>query len=665
MELFWHQAPLVRILIPFLSGILFRLSLDGFEISQGLIFTVLVILILVIILLEKQWKNYLNNHYFGILVSLAFFLLGVYTLNGKSFPGNDEPFEGEYHRALILTAPAEKSKTYAVLLDLISDTSLNAHTSTKILAYISKDNFSEEVAPGSIIQFTGRVSHHKPPRHPHQFDYGQYLRRKGISGTVYLPKKHYTVENRVSHNSLTLFRSLRSELLKTLEKKVPDREEHGILAALLLGDRSFLDPELRNEFADAGAVHILAVSGLHVGIIYLFVLSILKLILPKRRALSFFLILTILWIYAGITGFSPSVLRASTMFSFIALGKLSGKFGNIYNMIAASALVLLLVDPFLITQVGFQLSYLAVTGIVFFFPKLHGIWIVENKWMDKFWSLVCVSVAAQLATFPLSLYYFNQFPNYFLLTNMIAIPMATAILYSGLLWIIFLKVPFLSDLIGFFVVKFTWLLNQGVSFISALPHSKTENVYLSGFEVILLYSLIIAVSVFFLHPRKRSLRLAGAISVLVAISIEFRSIRNHLNEEIYFPNLRDNPTAIVLRGKEAKVLTSDTSAIVEFLTRDLRPYLLSRGVQPDKIAVEKMNSGSSVKSDYTTVNNKAIRGGAHLIWHTKGAEKLVFRRYEKLEEMPLSTSPSISPLKIRELSSFSIDPPLLQKSDYR
>jgi hypothetical protein len=234
-----------------------------------------------------------------------------------------------------------------------------------------------------------------------------------------------------------------------------------------------------------------------------------------------------------------------------------------------------------------------------------------------------------------------------------------------LLWIIFLKVPFLSDLIGFFVVKFTWLLNQGVSFISALPHSKTENVYLSGFEVILLYSLIIAVSVFFHHPRKRSLRLVGAISVLVAISIEFRSIRNHLNEEIYFPNLRDNPTAIVLRGKEAKVLTSDTSAIVEFLTRDLRPYLLSRGVQPDKIAVEKMNSGSSVKNDYTIVSNKAIRGGAHLIWHAKAAEKLVFRRYEKLEEMPLSTSPSISPLKIRELSSFSIDPPLLQKSDYR
>ncbi|TVQ76014.1 MAG: ComEC/Rec2 family competence protein [Flavobacteriales bacterium] len=241
-------------------------------------------------------------------------------------------------------------------------------------------------------------------------------------------------------------------------------EAKQIMYALVLGDRSDLDPQLRQQYANAGVVHILAVSGLHVGVLYLLISLIFQKLLSGRAwRFQAFITLAVLWSYALMTGLSPSVWRAATMFSLLSVGVQLGRITNIYSTLAASAFILLILDASLLFSPGFQLSYAAVFGIVRYQPIIAEWWEPKTKWINYAWQIASVSLAAQIVTMPFTLVYFGQFPTYFLLANLLILPLLSIIMIGSIIALLvgsLIQLPFWAlyplDLLYFwenFVVK--------------------------------------------------------------------------------------------------------------------------------------------------------------------------------------------------------------------
>jgi competence protein ComEC len=661
MKLFWRSAPLVRILIPLLLGLIASLQFDNYSGQIPLLlFPVLVILAL-LVSLYLVWRQIGNNHYFGILSSILFFLLGG-ALGYRAMEGQLSLPDGISYLAIAETAPVEKANSYAVNLEIFKvqlDTQTYQSCEVRVIAYFAKTGFDRNIFPGKSIRFSGFFSNPDQQLYPAQFDYGRYLRNTGVSGTVYIPEGSYTLVEEDQFSFKGQLNKVRGDLIESLNEDSVPSKEHGVISALLVGDRSFLDPQLRNDFADVGAVHILAVSGLHVGIIYLLFLSVFNFLLrEKMRLFKFFLILAVLWGYAAFTGFSPSVLRAATMFSFIAAGKYNSRYVNTYNMIAASALFLLAVNPLLITQIGFQLSYLAVIGIVFFHPKFHALLVIENKYIDMLWSLVCVSFAAQLATFPLSIYYFHQFPMLFMITNIVVIPLATLILYFGVAWVVLLWIPFVSDILGWITIIFTRILNTFVELINTIPFAKMDGLYMSSLSVMLTYMIIILVTAFLIKPSRIVLRFLALTAVCLYGLILHRRIAVIIQDDILVPTLSESPTVIRLIQDEVVVYAEDRVLFNASWQRDLYPYLLTQGFRDTEsvrfVEIGEENKILNVRRSRTSSKKQ------HILWNLE-KEEIRTVNEKNGEEILSESGASLLQLKSDDLIQFSSDLPLLQK----
>jgi competence protein ComEC len=315
-------------------------------------------------------------------------------------------------------------------------------------------------------------------------------------------------------------------------------------------------------------MHVLAVSGLHVGLIFLFLLWAFRFLnfVKGGKWLRLICISAILWMYALITGFSPSVQRAVTMFTFLLIAETLNRRNSIYNSIAASAFALLLVNPDILFAVGFQLSYAAVLSIVYFYPMLVKLLPAQQVVLQKPWQLLCVSLAAQIGTFPLSLYYFNQFPVYFWLSNFIVIPAAFILLCGTFLFFITSALPPLNQLIA----QLLDIINSGVLFllkkISMLPGAVIDHIAISGQELISLIAIILFIILFISSRRARYLQL----SLLCFLSFQLFGVQKKLklfNQHRFISYKNTNRTFHFIDGRKNYILSEDTS--------QLSPYLYS------------------------------------------------------------------------------------------
>ena len=563
MKFFWHTSPYVRLTVPYVIGVFIGLKLpsaDRLTIISWLILSFVGLVALFV--LRPVWRQVHRRNYFGLFITGFLLLLGYGSVQVKySSPRWHIP-EAKFFRATVHSFPNPKTKTLAVQLKVEDwqDSLGQSHSCRlKIMAYIAVDSVAESLVPGDELVFRGNINKVKPPPNPEQFDYSQYLQRQGMAGTVFLPGNKYVKTGRRSNSFLHVVQRWRAQLIRNWRANGFSERENAVIAALILGDRSFLDDGLRQDFAGAGAVHILAVSGLHVGIIYLFAVSVLGYLLRGKRWrwLSFLLVLVVLWLYAAITGFSPSVLRASTMFSFIALGKFHGHRLNVYNMLFASAFFLLMIDPFLLGQVGFQLSYLAVLGIVYLHPKIYGL-LYTRYWLpDKLWSLLVVSFCAQLATFPLSIHYFNQFPTYFFFTNLLVIPLAWLILHAGVIWLITFSIPILGDVFAHIANGAAYILNEVVSWITTWPGAVLERVYFTGYTSFFVYLFIVAAIAVFIRPGRFRLRVLYAFATALLVIYAYKSIERESQTLYFFPASARVATIVKIEGREATVYLSE------------------------------------------------------------------------------------------------------------
>jgi competence protein ComEC len=308
----------------------------------------------------------------------------------------------------------------------------------------------------------------------------------------------------------------KSSLLQLLKNVGLRGNDFAVASALTIGYRADLDKDLRQAYSSTGTMHILAVSGMHVGLLYL-VLGFLLGFLDKfkiGRIIKPALLISIVWFYAFLSGLSPSILRSAVMITFIGLGQTMKRHAFIYNSIASSAFLLLLFDPLQITDVGFQLSYMAVIGIVVFYPFIYKWFHFNTVFIDGIWQLIAVSISAQILTFPLTVFYFNQFPIYFILSNLLAVPISTFAMYAALLLIGVSFIPAMTKIIGFVLQLLVNALNSVVLWIEQLPGSYISGLTFSIFEVVIWYFFIAFFSLFLMYKKPKFL-IESLIMILV------------------------------------------------------------------------------------------------------------------------------------------------------
>jgi len=361
------------------------------------------------------------------------------------------------------------------------------------------------LAYGDVVQVYTTPRAIPPPSNPQEFDYSGYMALQNIHGQCFVSKGAYTVlANQPDNKILAASYQVREHLRVKIKDLILEDEARAIALALLIGVKDYLSDDIKRAYASAGAIHVLAVSGLHVGILYLLLLLVLKPWEKYKAGLWLISMTTVvaIWFYTFITGMSPSVLRAATMFTVFAISRALGRKNNGYNALGIAAFILLLYDPYLIYSVGFQLSFLAVGGIMYLQPCIYRWWIAPNAFLDKAWSITAVSLAAQMATFPLSVYYFNQFPTYFFISNFFVIPGASIIMIGGVLMILAEKAWSLAGgIVGMILTGVIQLMNFLVKSVEQIPGSLVTWLYIEGNEVLLTYGILILI---FLGIHQRS-----------------------------------------------------------------------------------------------------------------------------------------------------------------
>ncbi|MDF2436390.1 MAG: ComEC/Rec2-related protein [Bacteroidota bacterium] len=524
----WNQAPLVRLLFPFLAGILSAIYSPVQIDNYFLIILPYLAIIVVFVFIPAFRITYKRSWIFGLLANVLLFATAYQLTIYKTEKFNDDHFQKrldtEYvFHARIIQSPVEKERSYKMTAEILSVRTRNKWQSCSgtLMLYLKKNTNASLLKYGDELVIKETINEISPVKNPGEFDYRRFLAFHNINHQCSADSSGWVSTDQNSGNFILQYSfKLRDALLKILSDNGISGDEYAVGAALMLGYSDMLDADIISAYSSTGALHVLSVSGLHVAIVYV-VFNMLLFFLAKLKhgnIIKAVILIILLWFYSALTGLSPSVLRASTMFSFIIVGKAFSRYTNIYNTLAASAFLLLAINPFLIMEVGFQLSYIAVIGIVYLQPKIYNWYEPTNWFFDQVWTITAVSIAAQIATFPLGLLYFHQFPNYFLLSNFIVIPVSTIIIYLGIALFVLSKISVIAAYLSLGFKWSVWFLNESVKTIEKWPNALLEGISISVLETWLLYSVILLFLYYFVHRNIRSLYLALGSVILILIS---------------------------------------------------------------------------------------------------------------------------------------------------
>ena len=560
-----QKIPFLRILIALVIGICVGSFIDtGYWILWFLSSVLLSLLIIC-----SRYYNYHLAPFYGILLTVIFILTGITVY--KFYNRKPVFYKGGVYCAVVKDIPRIRINSCQAILkaeafysgDSVYDTNEN------IMAWFENSESAACLVPGEKIYFHQSPNLISNNNNPFEFDYKQYLNRKKIYRQVYLPSDRWMrIDGGISLTPFRLAQRFRMQFLGIYrDSNLGDRERH-ILSALTLGYKRDLKPETKSIFASAGAMHVLAVSGLHVGIIFMAFLYCFGFIKRTKAGRYIFLILVIcvLWLYALITGLSPSVCRAALMFSFVTVGNSLKRRSNIYNTLAASAFFLLLINPNNLFDAGFQLSFLAVSGIVFLQPRFEKMINCRYRLIRYFWGIITVSVAVQLTTFPISIYYFDQFPVYFWVSGLFIIPLVTILIPLGFLILIFNGIPFFYGALTLGADFIIDLIVSLLETIEKLPLSLI-NISFSTPQLFVISGIIIS-SFLYIHTRRKIYIKSTLVLLLFSLIISLIvKINNLSRQEIIVYNTDD--LVVHLISGNSNYIISDNKLPEEGYLKDM------------------------------------------------------------------------------------------------
>lgn len=604
------KTPFVRIIIPFIAGIFFYSIANPININILLILLFSCFLLLLFYQVLPGLRNSFKlNVYWGVTLNLILFLSGCYytqiTLNSNN---NFSEIKKGLISGEICEQPLIKEKTVKVIINVNAINSNNEwfNSSGKLVAYLQNNSKAQKLNTGDIIVFEPNLNDINNNGNPLEFDLKQYLAYHLITHQTFLKANNWQTVSKKT--SLTAFsENIRNKLLNILKKYGLKDDIFSVASALTLGYKNELDANIKQAYSSSGAMHILSVSGLHVGVIFL-ILNFLLFFFKKTRfqkILKAVLILLFLWFYALLTGLSPSVLRASVMFSFIVIGKTLNRNVNIYNSIAASAMLLLLINPLMLFDVGFQLSYLAVIGIVYYYPIIYKTLYVKNKILDKIWALTAVGISAQITTFPLSLYYFHQFPTYFLLTGLIVIPLSSFIIYLTILLFFVSYFEAISMLVSKALIFLVDIINKTTFFIENLPGAVITDIKFNFVQVVICYLLIIVITIYINNKKIKWLRFSLFVVIILLTFNVINAIKDVKQKLVFVYNIKNISTLNFIDGKN-NVLFSDIELNKQNIKYAISNNWLELGANNEKIIPFAKLNNRFLLSNLITINNENL-----------------------------------------------------------
>ena len=574
----WGKYPFLRMLAPLALGIGCAYVFASFSLPFVTLLVALLVLLGLAILTSLTVKTMRLSWLFGTVMGCFLFVSGYALTNAHNAANQKDYFRNyedgvQYYVARVFDCPTEREKTIRAVLELeyqLGDSLPSRPVSGKVMAYFQKTDSAFALQYGDLIVVPAPVREVTPPLNPVEFDYRAYLMRKGITGQTYLKGEDWvSLHANAAHPLYAFSYRFRDRLLASLQRCGLNDDEYGVAAAILLGYDDKLADEVRQHYVAAGSMHILCVSGLHVGIIYLLASFLLGFLSRKQwqKTLKNVLLLVLIWFYALIAGLSPSILRASMMISFVIFGEMIERKGFVVNSLAASAFFLLCVNPYNLFEIGFQLSYAAVVGIVVLQKPIYNLLYVKNKLLDKAWEVTSVTLAAQLATIPFTLFYFNQFSTYFWLSNLLMMPISFVVVISGMVLLLVSWIPYVNLIVGRVVWAAVYGMNAVVAWVEGLPYSFIKGLYVSGFEfAMLLLAFFLLLLLAALRKRQLVIGMLSAV-LLFMVSVTVRLYRSYDQGGITVFSLRNHTAVDFVRGGE-HILLADSALMADASTVD-------------------------------------------------------------------------------------------------
>lgn len=546
-------------------------------------------LVIVFVLSNRRYTRWL----YGGMVYLFLFGTGFQLINWQAEQTNYTfTNKAATYRVRIQQEPEVKARSLlcnSVLIDEYGqDTVLHNSQGNLFLLYFPKDSVASALSRGDELLINTRLS---PPVNngiPDEFDYERYLKHKGVTGTAYVAAGHWKV---IGHDSSRTFRQValdyRAKVVSLYRSLGFSGNELAVLSALTVGDKEELSEDIVETYSVTGASHVLALSGLHIGFIYALFLFVFTPLWKRWRYLKPFLLLFMilfLWGFAFLTGLSSSVVRSVIMFSLLALASLQPEKPLTLNTLAATAFIMLLYNPVWLFDVGFQLSFSAVVAIIVLQPKLYALWIVKNRFLRYVWGLITVSVAAQLGTAPLVIFYFSRFSTHFLLTNLWVIPMVSLILYSAVLLLMLTPFPFLQQAFSGVVEILVRAQNNVLHWIEQLPLASFDGIWVDVWEVLLFYLFIVLVYRSFARCTARNISLSLFALFFIVSYSSVSALLFAPQRSIVFYNVRGCPVVhCMTEGSNSWLASADSMPDIPRLRRTLSPYWNHLGLEEPRV----------------------------------------------------------------------------------
>ncbi len=559
--IFKSEIVFVKLLFPLSLGIILGYHFQHQQLFRILLYVLcsLIFLAATIHIYYKKLKGWKFKKNIASLYYLLFFCLGFYlTLAHTDFLRSDYFGHKNYPhlKGWISSEPHQNHEILRFELS-ISKGFLNKkseHCSGKLLIALKLDSLKPiKLNYGDELIISANYLPVEPPYNPGEFNFKQWLAAKNIYHQSFIKQEELVKTNQNQGNSLVKYAlTLRQKLVDVYRKLIHNDEAFAVASTLILGYRADLSKETLAAYSKTGTIHALSVSGMHVGLIYIMLNWCLSFLNRKKlgKILKTLIICSLIWYYALLTGFSPSVLRSAIMITIFIFAKQLNRGNNSYNVLAFTAFILLVFNPFLIWDVGFQLSFLAVFGLVYFQPKIYKWLYFKSTWVDKLWSTTAMSLAAQLATLPLSIYYFHQFPIYFIISNLFILIPITLLMYSGIALLV-LRIYFVAP-------AFEWLINftnNGLKWISELPYAGITEIWLNQWQLTLMILLIATLSIGFSNYKKNYLFVGFLSWLILQSSLSFQKINSTKQSEALFFSLRKNYAAAFISGNSCVLIT--------------------------------------------------------------------------------------------------------------
>jgi competence protein ComEC len=559
----WNTLPMLRMLAPFAAGIVagFYFTPEKTPILLALGICCLLLLALHLAVTKWLWSRYPAS----LLSHLTLILLGVFLSSSRLPTTLPDAARQGIMLATVAKVPESRPKSERVILQIEghADTTVTLPVKVLILAYFAKDSAVSGLLPGDRIWISSRLQPIVPPANPGMFDFSKYMRYKGVGYTAYIAKGHWGKASGTDHNMFIRRHAanVNEKIQTALFSYLPDHKDRALVAGILLGSKAQLDDQTRTQFTRSGIMHILSVSGMHVGILYGILLLLFRGIPAHHRRMQLTIdgfTLLVIWLFAFVTGLSPAVQRAAFMFSLIILGKLLNRKAASINLVGGSAFVLLLFDPGLLFHIGFQLSYAAVAGIVLWYQSIYRLWYAPNKFVDVVWQTCSISICAQLATAPLCWYYFGQIPIYFLFGNLLAMPLAPAIMSLGLALAAFSPVAVIAKPLAFLLHWTNFALLEGTNLIARLPGAGDTAGFLPPNGVWLLFVSLTGFSIALMLYRKHGWWIAMSSLLLLFSQLQWQKWQSSTSEEVIVWHIPGH-TAITARTGGHIMLWADST----------------------------------------------------------------------------------------------------------